>query len=229
MVAKILSMQVLIIAAVIAVGTVSTVAWRFAPFWMPFSWTREPGRLAAVLGIRPGSSVADIGAGDGRFGIAVAALTGSAGQVFATELDPDRRAAIVRHVRRANASNVHLVVADSGRTGLPAECCDAIYMRTVLHHIKDRPAFAVEVAKALRPGGRIGVIDFAPGDLWFHGRDHGVRASDVIASFEAAGLRVRHTDDRWGGGMFLIVFEKAPSVSQAAGVGGRGADHCFEA
>lgn len=209
MVAKVLSMQVLVVAVVVALAVAGTLAWRFAPFWMPFSWTREPVRLAEVLGIRPGSTVADIGAGDGRFGIAVAALVGRAGQVFATELNPDRRADIDRHVRRASASNVKPVAAGSVTTGLPNACCDAIYMRTVFHHVQDRTAFAAEVAKALRPGGRVGVIDFAPGDLWFHGGDHGVRPAEVIAAFEAAGLRVRQKDERWGGGMFLIVFEPA--------------------
>lgn len=215
MVAKLLSTQVLIVAVVVAAGIAGTLAWRFAPFWMPFSWTREPARLAAALGISAGSTVADIGAGDGRFGIAVSALVGDGGHVLATELSPDKRADIERHVRRAGASNVRPVAATSTTTALPDACCDAIYMRTVFHHIEARPAFAAEVAKALRPGGRVGVIDFAPGDLWFHGGDHGVHPSDVVASFEAAGLKVRQTDERWGGGMFLIVFEKSSLAASA--------------
>lgn len=208
MVARILPTQVWVVAALVAVGIAGTLAWRFAPFWMPFSWTREPARLADALGIGAGSTVADIGAGDGRFGLAVAALVGGNGQLFATELNPDRRADIERHLRRARASNVRPVAATSTTTGLPSDCCDAIYLRTVFHHITDRPAFAAEIVKALRRGGRVGIIDFAPGDLWFHGGDHGVRPADVVASFEAAGLKVRQSDDRWGGGMFLIVFQR---------------------
>jgi hypothetical protein len=54
----------------------------------------------------------------------------------------------------------------------------------------------------------VAVIDFAPGSLWFHGSDHGVHAESVVAAFEGAGLRLRRRDDRWGGGMFLLVFER---------------------
>ena len=47
----------------------------------------------------------------------------------------------------------------------------------------------------MRPGGRVAVIDFAPGTLWFHGADHGVRPDDVVRAFQAAGLRLRERVD----------------------------------
>ena len=77
-------------------------------------------------------------------------------------------------------------------------------MRAVLHHIGDRQQFATDVARALRPGGRVGVIDFAPGSLLFHGSDHGVEPDAVVRAFQAAGLRLKERTDNWGGGMFLL-------------------------
>lgn len=100
-----------------------------------------------------------------------------------------------------------IIAATKTETWLPSRCCDAIYMRAVFHHVADRSRFAADVTHALRPGGRVGVIDFAPGTLWFHGPDHGVEPHAVLRAFQAAGLRLRERVDEWGGGMFLLVFE----------------------
>ena len=108
---------------------------------------------------------------------------------------------------RAHAANVRVVEAASDRTNLPDRCCRAIYMRTMLHHVNDRAAFARDVVRSVEPGGRIAVIDFAPGRLWFHGHDHGVAPEEVVSAFTAAGCALRQRDDRWGGPTFLLVFE----------------------
>jgi ubiquinone/menaquinone biosynthesis C-methylase UbiE len=187
---------------------VGTLAWRFAFFYAPFAWTGEPARLARALGLQPRMQIADIGAGSGALAVAMATYVGSDGRVFATELDPQRRAAIERRVSRAGLRNVQVVAAGRVETGLPTGCCHAIYMRAVFHHIADRATFAAKVARALRPGGRVGVIDFAPGTLWFHGADHGVEADLVVRVFQAAGFRLSERLDHWGGRMFLLVLER---------------------
>jgi ubiquinone/menaquinone biosynthesis C-methylase UbiE len=185
----------------------AAVVWRFGFYVAPFAWTHEPGRLAEALGIHPGMDVADIGAGSGALAMAMAELTGS-GQVYATELSAARRTDIERRMTRASAGNVRMVAASPGQTGLSDRCCDAVYMRAVFHHVDDKHAFAASVARAVRPGGRVAVIDFPPGTLWFHGADHGVPSDAVVNAFTAAGLQLRQQLDDWGGGMFLLVFER---------------------
>ena len=193
--------------AAMSVLVAGAIAWRFAFFYAPFAWTKEPARLGEALGLRPGMRIADIGAGSGALALEMASLVGGNGLVYATELDPERRAAIARRLQSAAARHVVVVAGDEHATRLPDACCDAIYMRAVFHHVHDRPAFALSVAQALRPEGRVAVIDFAPGTLWFHGRDHGVDRDAIVRAFVAAGLRVRERADDWGGGMFLVVFE----------------------
>jgi ubiquinone/menaquinone biosynthesis C-methylase UbiE len=197
----------LVVAAMLAL-VIGTLAWRFAFFFAPFAWTGEPVRLARMLGVQPGMRIADIGAGSGALAVAMASIVGSAGQVFASELDPERLAAIDRRISRSSVQNVYAVAATETETRLPTGCCDVVYMRAVFHHIGDRSQFVGDVLRALGPGGRVGVIDFAPGTLWFHGADHGVQPDEVVRAFQAAGLRVRERIDDWGGGMFLIVFER---------------------
>ena len=193
----------LVSAGAVAVAMAS----HFAFFVVPLAWTHEPARLVDALGVRPGDRVADIGAGDGSHAVAVAKLLGERGEVFATELDPERRRALADTAARAQAANVRVVEAATSSTNLPDHCCRAIYMRTMLHHVTDRAGFARDVVRSVEPGGRIAVIDFAPGHLWFHGDDHGVAPEDVISAFTDAGCTLRQRNDRWGGPTFLVVFE----------------------
>ena len=164
-----------------ATGTAAgiAVAAHFAFFLMPFAWTGEPARLVALLGVHPGDRVADIGAGDGSHAVAVARFMGRDGEVLATDIDPGRRQAIADRASRAQV-NVRVMAGATDGTNLPDGCCDAIYMRTMLHHVANPPAFARDVVRSIRPGGRIAVIDFAPGRLWFHGGDHGVTPEEVV-------------------------------------------------
>lgn len=199
-------------AAALLVGG-AVLVWKFGYFAAPFAWTAEPQRLAAALGVGPGMRVADVGAGDGAMAVALAAVVGDGGVVFATELGDTRRQALAERVASAGVGNVRVVVAGARDPGLPETCCHGVYLRTVFHHAEDPEEFAAALARTVRPGGRIAVIDFGPGTLWFHGAGHGVRQADVVAAFAAAGWRVHQRDDDWGGGLFLLVFERAAAAA----------------
>jgi ubiquinone/menaquinone biosynthesis C-methylase UbiE len=185
----------------------AVLAWRFAIFVLPLSLTGEADDLAKRLHVTAGSVVADIGAGDGSLAFAIAKRVGASGTVYATELDADRLGEIAERLSRSGISQVRVVQGATDVTRLPDRCCDAIYMRTVFHHIQHREAFAAEVRKALRPGGRVAIIDFPPGALWFHGDNHGVAADNVIQAFEGAGLRRTARVEDWGGGTYFLLFE----------------------
>jgi ubiquinone/menaquinone biosynthesis C-methylase UbiE len=193
--------------SVVAVGG-GVVAWRFAFFVAPFAWTAEPSRLRQVLGVRPGDHLAEIGAGDGSMAVDMARALGSTGVLYATEISPARRDDITRRSARAGTSHLRVVEAAPASTNLPDGCCDAVYMRAVFHHIEDPAALAASVAVALRPGGRVAIMDFPPGALWFHGANHGVTPEAVTTAFERAGLSLSQRIDAWGGGMFLLAFDR---------------------
>jgi ubiquinone/menaquinone biosynthesis C-methylase UbiE len=190
-------------------ASVAVIGWRFAIFILPLSWTGEAERIGRLLELRAGSTVADIGAGDGAFAVEMARVVTGEGVVYATELSPEQRRAIARRVWRAGLDQVQVVEAAVDATHLPDACCDAVYLRAVFHHIADKTTFAQQVVKAVRPGGRVAVIDFPPGALWFHGSDHGVRPDDVLKAFQLAGLVPVQRIDQWGGGMFLLVFKRS--------------------
>jgi ubiquinone/menaquinone biosynthesis C-methylase UbiE len=192
-----------------AAGVVlSAVAWRFAWFALPLSATGEAERLAAALGIGPAARVADVGAGTGAMAERMAGIVGREGAVYATELSAARRDDLAARKARRGLESMRVVAAWPDATGLPAACCDALYLRHVFHHIADRSAFVAALTRAVRPGGRIAIIDFPPGALWFHGADHGVTADDVRAAFWEVGWRERERQQSWGGSTFLVVFER---------------------
>ena len=201
------SRWVVLLGALVAVAA-GVVLYRFAFFLLPVQWTGEVDRLAELLQVGAGSSVADIGAGDGSHAVAMAEIVGPRGMVYASELSAERHAEIHSRVTGRNLSQVSVVKASADDANLPGACCDAVYLRAVLHHVSDRGLLARQLRDAVRPNGRAAVIDFPPGALWFHGRDHGVTSDAAIAAFTAHGWTVVARDPTWGGGMFMVLLER---------------------
>ena len=79
-------------------------------------------------------------------------------------------------------------------------------MRMVMHHIADAPAFARDLQRSLRSGGKVAVIDFAPGALPHLASDHGISVDRVEEMFRSAGFRIAARNEQWGGRTFLLVF-----------------------
>lgn len=84
----------------------------------------------------------------------------------ATELGEGQRRTIAELAQQRGLGNLDVIEAGEHSTNLPDACCDAIFMRNVLHHIDGWPAYLGTLAPALRPGGRVGIIGFSPAALW---------------------------------------------------------------
>lgn len=115
----------------------------------------EVERLAAWLDVQAGTVVADLGAGDGTFAVALARRVGPSGRVFATELDDELLADIRQAAKDAGLSNITVIRGEVSRTNLPEACCDALFSRVVYHHLTDPAAINADIFRALRPGGRL--------------------------------------------------------------------------
>jgi ubiquinone/menaquinone biosynthesis C-methylase UbiE len=172
---------------------------------LPIAWTGEADRLAAALNITAGSVIADVGGGNGALIVALAHIVGPHGHAFVSERTAEQRQAIAARAKSAAVAVTTIEAADRA-TNLPDSCCDAITMRMVMHHIADPGTFAKDLRRAIRPGGRVGIIDFGPGALPHLAGDHGLSPARVVSVFEDAGFRVAARDDNWGGRTYLIVF-----------------------
>lgn len=183
----------------------------------------EAERLAALLGVKAGSRIAEIGAGDGELAVEIAKRAGPSGRVYATELEAEQREKIAATARAAGVTNVSVVEAQLAATGLPDACCDAVFLRNVWHHLGDPAAIAKDIQRALVPGGTLVVIDFPP--TWFlapfapegvgeERTGHGITPEAALRELEAAGFaRVQVIPSwatRWFTGDVYALVLKAP-------------------
>ena len=170
----------------------------------------EPDRLATLLGVEIGQTLADVGAGDGWLSIAMAEAVGPAGHVFATELSSQRRATIQAGVAQAGLSNVSVVEAGARETNLPVGCCDAIFMRRVYHHLSDAPAVNASLYQAVKPGGRLAIIEVELTGIWspFQAWPHWTDDAQVVEEVVAAGFHHVATEDWPGLAHYVALFER---------------------
>jgi arsenite methyltransferase len=152
------------------------------------AWQR-PREVIDALALRKGELVADLGAGSGYF---TRRLAHHASKVYAVDLD----AKLLEMAKASSPSNVETVLAAADDPKLAEASVDTVFICDVLHHIDGRPAYLAKLAKALKPGGRIAVVDFHKRPLPV-GPPPGMKLTpeEVRREFETAGFtfKTAHT------------------------------------
>lgn len=121
------------------------------------------GEVIAKLNLKPTDVVADLGAGTGLFALPLAKAVPS-GRLYAVELDEGFLTQIRGKAKTENVANIVPVLGKFTDPSLPARDVDVAFFHDVLHHVEDRAAYLKSVASYVKPGGRIVVIEFNPGD-----------------------------------------------------------------
>jgi len=156
---------------------------------------QKPDQIMDALGIADGSKVADIGPGAGWFTIQLARRVGPNGVVYAEDIQRPMLEAIRRRVSREGLRNVQPVLGTETDPNLPTRVLDAALMVDVYPEIDDRVTFLRNLARALKPNGRIGIVNYKPGQGGpgpSSDKNEGVRVDSaaVEADARAAGLGV---------------------------------------
>jgi tRNA A58 N-methylase Trm61 len=121
-----------------------------------FDAERRPEKVVDALGIRPGSRVADIGAGPGLMTVALARAVAPNGRVVATDIDGAVLDLLEQRVKAAGlAAVVEPRIAAADTPGLEPGAYDAILLAEVDHFFSDPVAWLHAATLALKPGGRI--------------------------------------------------------------------------
>ncbi len=119
----------------------------------------EAARVIEWLGIGPGMAVADIGAGSGYYTVRLSAVVGPRGRVLAQDVVPDYLARLQQRVAKGRLANVSIGLGDPGDPRLPARSVDAAVMIHMYHEIEQPFALLANLVPAMRPGGRVGIVD----------------------------------------------------------------------
>ena len=151
-------------------------------------WQR-PDEVLRALGLAPTMTVADIGAGTGYFAVRLARAVPE-GEVIATDVEPDMVRYLDERARREQIPNLRAMLATPTTSGLAAQSVDRILIVNVWHHLADRVGYARDLSAALRPGGKLFVVDFSL--TASHGPPMSLRLAPeaIMADLTAAGLTV---------------------------------------
>ena len=177
---------------------------------------QESDGIVASMALAPGMTVADVGAGDGKYSVVLARGVGAAGRVYATEVDAAEIDKIASRMEGEGLRNVKTIVGSQDDTGLPVGCCDAILLRLVYHHFTDAAAMRRSLWNALKPGGRLVVIDVPPQKGWRHldgvpeRGGHGISMGELTSDMSRSGFELVSRRYDWPAedDAYLVVFRR---------------------
>jgi protein-L-isoaspartate O-methyltransferase len=155
-----------------------------------------PSKAIAALGIAPASVVADVGAGSGYYTVRLSQVVGSGGRVVATDLQPGMLDLIRGKVERLGLTNVTLVQGRPDDPNLPPATFDLILMVDVYHELAAPQIFVRKLREALKPDGRLVLIEFRLEDPRVPIREvHKMSVSQVRQELGADGFRIEQVID----------------------------------
>jgi len=206
-----------IILIFVALYCVSSVAQAPAPAHRPTStpYSGDPSifdspgradrlqinRVMDILGIVPGKSVADIGAGSGFFTVLAARRVGDKGTVYAVDINPDAIQYIDARLKKEDLHNVKTVLGKADDPLLPAPV-DAVLLLKTYHEVAQPIVLFRNLRNSLAKEAKVGVIDRNG-----NGTDHGVGRDVVVREMKGAGYRLVQQEDFVKDGMdYFLVF-----------------------
>jgi len=167
----------------------------------------QVNRVMDLLGIEPGRSVADIGAGSGWFTVRAARRVTNSGRVYAVDINSEAIQFIEQRAKKEQLGNMKTILSKPDDPQLPPDSVDAVLLLKTYHEVTHPIALLRNLRPSLRAGAKVGIIDRNG-----TGENHGISKDVVIQEAGQAGYELRDTQDFVkGDGMdyFLIFTAKA--------------------
>jgi predicted methyltransferase len=182
---------------------------------------QKPDLIMDALKIAEGDVVAELGAAGGWFTARLARRVGPNGVVYAEDIQPTMLEATRRRVQREGLNNVRTVLGTATDPRLPADLT-AVLIADAYHEMDDpaRPeiirVLLRNVAAALKPEGRLGIVDYtAGGGGPGPAADERVDPDAVIRAAEAAGLALR-AREQVPPFQFLLIFGRSSAARRSS-------------
>jgi ubiquinone/menaquinone biosynthesis C-methylase UbiE len=145
----------------------------------------EAQKVMDLADIRPGMTVADIGAGEGYYTVRLATRVGAKGRVLAQDINAAALHRLGDRVQRERLDNVSIKLGAPDDPRLPRASFDRIFLVHMYHEVTEPYAFLWRLRPALRAGGRVIVVDIdRPTDR------HGIAPALLFCEFGAVGFRL---------------------------------------
>jgi SAM-dependent methyltransferase len=167
----------------------------------------EAGEAAKVMEwatMKPGMTVADIGAGEGYYTVRLAEKVGAKGRVLAQDIDPGALQRLGERVNRDRLDNVAIKSGAVDDPRLPGNSFDRIFLVHMYHEVSEPYPFLWRLRPALRAGGEVIVVDR---DLATSA--HGIPPKQLFCEFAAVGFRLKGFVERLEVGGYFARFEAA--------------------
>ena len=119
------------------------------------------------------------------------------------------------YAKKRDFKNVAVIESGEAETNLPASCCDAIFLRRVYHHLTKPVEFDASLIRALKPGGKLAIIDFPPHPEYGKVKgvpkdreDHGILQKILIDELTKAGFQLEEIVYDWPTTDYCVLFVK---------------------
>jgi SAM-dependent methyltransferase len=168
---------------------------------------QKPHQVIQALALAPDARVADLGAGTGYFSARLASMLPKS-RIYAVDIEPDMVRFLGERAKREKLANLTAVQGAPSEARLP-ERVDLVLLVDVYHHIEGRTAYFRKLRDALRPGGRIAIIDFTLDSPRGPPVAARVAPGTVKAEMKAAGHALA-AEHRFLPDQYFLVFRPAP-------------------
>jgi ubiquinone/menaquinone biosynthesis C-methylase UbiE len=156
----------------------------------------NPDEALSIIGIKKGSSVADIGAGSGYMTVRLSKRVGSNGVVYASDIQQPMLDILDKRLKSSRITNVQLVLGAPDDPKLPAASIDLALLVDVYHEFSQPQAMLRGIHEALKPGGRLVLLEYKKEDPSLPLRpEHKMSVSEAKMEVEPEGFRLGRVDD----------------------------------
>ena len=152
----------------------------------------KPDEVLKALDLKSGQRIADIGSGGGYFSLKFARAVGKDGQVSAVDTNSEYLDYVKKQAAKENLVNIKFLLISAAKPELPKEHFDLIFIRNVYHHLENRVELMKAYKEALKPGGRLAIIEYKPGLGFFNFRrlfGHNVPVKTIVEELAQAGYQ----------------------------------------
>ena len=158
---------------------------------------QKPDEVVKKLELKPGDTVADIGAGTGYFTRLFASAVGHEGKAIGLDIESSMVEYMKEDARKQGLKNYEARVVKPDDVELPPKSVDVIFICNTYHHIEDRVNYLKRLSRALKPNGRIVIVDFykKPMPVGPQSVAHKISEEDVKKEFKKAGYRLTKSLD----------------------------------